>query len=168
MGGYQEVDLCERKLARLAKKCQELPGQELLKYQDGPETFKVIESGDVNQYLREITGEDFTAKDFRTWGATVFATAALHSLGPAASDREGRKKVTRAIKETASKLGNTPAICRKYYVDPKIIDAYLDGKLFEVMNRIDPREARDSLPFGPEERAVFDILKDSQNGRRSS
>jgi DNA topoisomerase-1 len=163
-GKLQEIDMCDRRLARLAKKYQELPGQELLKYQDGPGTFKVIESGDVNQYLKEIAGEDFTAKDFRTWGATVFAANDLYRLGPAASEQERKRKISQSIKATASKLGNTPAVCRKYYIDPKIIEAYSNNRLFEVMYKIDSGDGGNGFALNPEEAAVLDLLKDSKNG----
>jgi len=157
--------MCDRRLARLAKKYQELPGQELLRYQDSPKTFKVIESGDVNQYLKEITGEDFTAKDFRTWGATVFAANDLYCLGPAASEQERKRKISQCVKEIASKLGNTPAVCRKYYIDPKIIKAYSNNRLFELMNRIDSEDGGNGFFLSREETAVFNLLNNSRNGR---
>lgn len=161
-GKLQEVDFSDRRLARLARKYQELPGQELLKYQDGPDEFKVIESEDVNQYLREISGENFTAKDFRTWGATVFATAELYRLGPASSVRESKRRVSQAIKGTASKLGNTPAICRKYYVDPRITEAYVSGELLKVMDKMNRQDADGRYGLSPEERAVVILLNGSK------
>lgn len=160
-GKIQKVDLCDRRLARLAKKYQELPGQELLKYQDSSGGLKVIESGDVNEYLGEITGEDFTAKDFRTWGGTVSAANELFRLGPAASEHEIKRNIVQAIRNTASRLGNTPAVCRKYYVAPQIIEAYVDGNLFKAMSKDAGENGGNRFNLDWEERAVVDLLKNS-------
>ncbi len=157
-GKNHEIDIRNRRLASLAKKYQELPGQELLKYEEGPGDFKVVDSGDVNEYLRAISGSDFTAKDFRTWGGTVFAARELHRIGPAASVPDARKKISYAMKETAAKLGNTATICRKYYVAPQIIDAYIGGALFDVMLHTDRRNG-DQFELDSDEKAVFKILK---------
>jgi DNA topoisomerase I len=127
------LDIHDRRLAALAKKYQELPGQELVQYVDETGTFQTVGSADVNAFLKEITGEEFTAKDFRTWGGTVLTANELYSLGPAASRKEARKKVNLAIRTTARRLGNTPAICRRYYIHPVVIRAYEEGALFAAM-----------------------------------
>ena len=145
----------------MAKKYQELPGQELLQYRDSSSGFKVIESGDVNEYLGEITGEDFTAKDFRTWGGTVSAANEFFRLGPAASDHEIKRNIVQAIRNTASRLGNTPAVCRQYYVAPQIIEAYVDENLFKAMSKAAGGNGAKRFNLDREERAVVDLLKNS-------
>jgi DNA topoisomerase I len=128
-GKEHVIDVRDRRLARIIKRCQELPGQEIFQYLDGEGQLHPINSDDVNEYLQEITGQEFTAKDFRTWAGTVVATCALKEAGTFESDTQARKNVVGAIKVAAAHLGNTPAICRKSYVHPAVVDAYLDGTL---------------------------------------
>src|SRR5206468_136708 len=125
-GKYHKIDLHNRRLARVIERLQDLPGQEIFQYLDENGERHSIGSGDVNQYLREITGQEFTAKDFRTWTGTVMAALALQEFEPFRSQRQAKKNVVRAIEEVAERLGNTPAVCRKCYVHPDVIDAYLD------------------------------------------
>jgi len=132
-GKQHEVDLKSKRLAELVKQCQELPGQELFQYLDEAGAYHPINSQDVNDYLREITGQDFTAKDFRTWGGTVLAAAELYQQGPVESETANKKVIVQAVKAVAEALGNTPAICRDYYIHPAIIDAYLNRSLFTAM-----------------------------------
>lgn len=127
-GKEQEVDLRSRRLARVVKRCQELPGQDLFQYFDDEGNRHSITSTDVNDYLKKCMGRPFTAKDFRTWGGTVVAMDAL-SRHVRAGDEPVKKHVTEAIKEAAAALGNTPAVCRDYYVHPDVTEAYLDGRL---------------------------------------
>src|SRR5216110_3778066 len=109
------VSITDRRLARIVQQCQDLPGQELFKYIDTAGKRQTISSDDVNAYLREITGRDITAKDFRTWAGTMLAARELFSLGPAKSQREAERNMIRAIDAVAKRLGNTRAVCRKYY-----------------------------------------------------
>jgi DNA topoisomerase-1 len=129
-GMEHEITVADRRLARLVKRLLEIPGQTLFYYLDQEDRPQSIESEDVNIYLSEITGEDFTAKDFRTWRGTVHAASALLSLGPAATERGAKRNITAAVKETAHVLGNRPAVCRRYYIHPAVLDGYRDGALF--------------------------------------
>lgn len=131
-GGKEfNMDLKDRRLARIVKKCQDLPGQELFQYIDSEKQTHVVSSEDVNEYLNQITGQDFTAKDFRTWAGTVVAACALFDLGEYETKTQAKQNVKHAVETAAQHLGNTPAICRKSYVHPEIIDAYLNGTLLE-------------------------------------
>ena len=127
-GKEHDVSLADRRLARIVRRCLDLPGYELFQYVEEGETRKVCAT-DVNLYLREISGADYTAKDFRTWGATVIATVLLTRYGPAASAAEGTRTVNRALRAAAHALGNTLAVCRKSYVHPGVIDAYLGNAM---------------------------------------
>ena len=128
------VEVEDRRVARIVRACQDLPGQELFQYVDEAGGKHDVGSGDVNDYLREVTGRDFTAKDFRTWAGTLSAAAELRRLGPVENETEARKNVVAAIKATAQSLGNTPAVCRKSYVHPAVIEAYLDGSLIPKLD----------------------------------
>jgi len=148
------VRISDRTLGRIVKRCQELPGQALFQYLDGEGRRRTVGSSDVNAYLREVTQSDFTAKDFRTWAGTVLAARALREL-PAASDkRHANRNVVRAVESVAERLGNTPAICRRCYVHPAVIDAYLDGSLRDAL-RTRPAAAR-GLP--PDEAGVLALV----------
>jgi DNA topoisomerase I len=152
-GQRRRVDLRDAKLARLVKRCQDLPGQELFQYVDDDGEVGDVGSEDVNDYVREITGQEFTAKDFRTWAGTVMAALAL-ALEPFGSQRQAKKNVVSAIEQVADRLGNTPAVCRKCYVHPQVIDAYLDGTPILI-----DRSAKRSRGLSGEERAVLRFLK---------
>jgi DNA topoisomerase I len=128
-GKVHQFGIEDRELSQVVKRCQELPGQELFRYLDAGGRRRSVDSGDVNAYLREASGRDFTAKDFRTWAGTVRASFALAALPPPASQRHGKRSVKDAIGEVARRLGNTPAICRKSYVHPAVVDSYLEGTL---------------------------------------
>jgi DNA topoisomerase-1 len=132
-GKLHQVSLSDRRLARIVARCQALPGEELFQYVDDEGVHQTIGSSDVNGYLRAITGEDFTAKDFRTWSGTLLAAAALEDLGPAPSEREAKSTIVAAIDRVAERLNNTRTVCRKYYVHPAVFDAYLAGTLLQVM-----------------------------------
>jgi DNA topoisomerase I len=134
-GREHETTLDDPRLARIVKRCQELPGQELLQYVDEDGRARDIDSADVNDYLREITGEPFTAKDFRTWAGTVLACMALQEFDAVASEGEAQKNVVAAVKRVAERLGNTPAVCRSSYIHPEVLDAYLDGSMLETLRR---------------------------------
>jgi DNA topoisomerase-1 len=128
-GKQHVVELNDRRLARIVKQCQDVPGQELFQYIDDDGQRHAIGSSDVNSYLREISGGDFSAKDFRTWNGTVLALRYLRVCEAPASARAGKRQVTEAIKSVAAELGNTPAVCRKAYVHPVVLNAYFEGSL---------------------------------------
>jgi DNA topoisomerase-1 len=132
-GQKHRVELTDRHLARIVGQCQELPGYELFEYVDESGKTRVIDSADVNEYLRQITGQDFTAKDFRTWAGTVLAARELVAVGPCRGPTDAKKRIVKAVKRVAEKLGNRPAACRKYYVHPAMFEAYADRSLFETM-----------------------------------
>jgi DNA topoisomerase I len=134
-GKNHTVDLRDHRVARILKRCQEIPGQHLFQYLDESGERKPIDSEDVNAYLRASTDEDFTAKDFRTWAGTVLALRALRDAAPATSDREAKSNILAAIESVASTLGNTVAVCRACYVHPAIVDAYLEGSLATLPRR---------------------------------
>ncbi len=130
-GREHTVPLTDRRLARIVKRCQALPGQVLFQYLDEGER-RSVTSDDVNAYLKEITGEDFTAKDFRTWAGTVVAARELAELAASNGERHGRKMVVLAIERVGEVLGNTPTVSRNSYVHPAVTDAYLDGDVIRV------------------------------------
>ncbi|MGE5429975.1 MAG: DNA topoisomerase IB [Syntrophomonadaceae bacterium] len=159
-GKQWEVDIENKRLAKLIRQCQELPGQHLFQYLDEEGNRQTVDSADVNNYLKEIIEQDFTAKDFRTWGGTVRAAKELYDLGPAEAEKDKQKNVVQAIKKVSAALNNTPSVCRKYYIHPEIISAYMDNSLFENMEKAS--KSRDNSQFGlnTEETAVLNILKE--------
>ena len=159
-GIEHEIDLEDRRLADIVRKCQELPGQELFAFADHAGHVHDVKSDDVNQYLKEIAGEDFTAKDFRTWAGTVLAAMALEEFQSFESKAQAKKNIVRAVEEVAKKLGNTKAVCRKCYVHPAIFDAYMDGTLIEVLRKKAQRKLAESAgDLRPEEAAVMGMLE---------
>lgn len=159
-GKQHTVDLQDRRLAKVVKRCQDVPGYELFQYLDEKGQRQTIDSDDVNEYLREIAGQDFTAKDFRTWAGTVFATLALQEFEAFDSQAQAKKNVVRAIETVAERLGNTPSICRKCYVHPEVINAYLDGSLIHTLKQRTEQEIVESLhELRPEEAAVMAFLQ---------
>ncbi len=139
-GVRRAVSLHDRRLARIIRRCQDLPGHELFQYVDDDGGRRAIDSQDVNDYLRDITRQEITAKDFRTWSGTVLAAGALRAATQAGA-RPSKQAVMRCIEEVAARLGNTKAVCRKCYVHPAVIDAYLDGSLDGALGRGDDIEA---------------------------
>ena len=126
-GKLHIVELRDPRLARVVRRCRDLPGRELFQYLDEAGERQTVSSEDVNAYLREVSGEDFTAKDFRTWAGTVLAAHALAAVGLARTVREARGKIVRAVASVAERLGNTPAICRTSYIHPDVLEAYASG-----------------------------------------
>ena len=126
-GVLHAVGVTDRRVAAIVQHCQTLPGQELFQYLDGNGRRQKVDSGDINRYLRDITGQEFTAKDFRTWAGTMYAATALREMGPAAAGKQRRANVIAAVDLVAERLGNTRAVCRKYYVHPRVIEAYEQG-----------------------------------------
>jgi DNA topoisomerase I len=154
------IDLRDRKLAKIIKACQHLPGQELFQfvYVDGAR--HAIGSEDVNGYLQAITEDEFTAKDFRTWAGTVLAAMALGELGRFDSESQAKKNVVSAIKSVAKRLGNTSAVCRKCYIHPVILDAYVNGTLLRSLNHHAKRNGKPPMrALRVEETAVMKLLR---------
>ncbi len=158
-GVEHTVDVKDRRLAGVVRRSQDLPGQELFQYIDEDGERQTIDSGDVNEYLREITGEDFTAKDFRTWAGTVLAAQALQEFGEFDSEAHAKRNVVAAIEAVASRLGNTRAISRKSYVHPAIIEEYMDGSMLQTLKERAEEELEDLKDLPPEEAAVLVLLR---------
>jgi DNA topoisomerase-1 len=158
-GKIWRLDVRDRRVARVVRTCQELPGQHLFQYTDEAGERQAVTSGDVNAYLRQISGADITAKDFRTWAGTVMAAVALGELGAAANQAQAKRNVTQAIEGVAARLGNTPAICRECYVHPGIVDAYMNGTLSLQIEDADPRPLGEPAGLRPEEAGVLSFLR---------
>lgn len=161
-GKEHTVSVQNRQLARIVKRCQDLPGHELFEYIDDNGQLSTVESADVNEYLRQVSGSDFTAKDFRTWAGTAFAMDALKGLGEAENQTKAKKNIGQAIEVAAEHLGNTKTICRKCYVHPAVIDSYLEGSLLTSLSRQDDEQAADTAGLRPEEAHVLQFLKQQQ------
>jgi DNA topoisomerase-1 len=159
-GKTWRLQVRDRRVARIVKACQELPGQDLFQYLDESGEQRSVTSADVNEYLREITGSDITAKDFRTWAGTVMAAMALRKFERFDSQAAARKNVCAAIERVASRLGNTPTICRKCYVHPEIFSSYAEGALLlEIKERVKDELRDDLTQLKPEEAAVLSLLE---------
>ncbi|MEX2011224.1 MAG: DNA topoisomerase IB [Chloroflexota bacterium] len=159
-GQQHEVGLRDRRLATVVRRCQELPGQELFQYIDEDGAVRDVASDDVNEYLREIAGDDFSAKDFRTWAGTVLAYRALVALEPAGSATDARRNVVAAIRVTAGRLGNTPAVARRSYVHPAVLEAYMDGRVGGALVEAAEEQGEPPAEATPEEEdAVVDLLR---------
>ncbi len=154
-GKTTEMDVSDPRVARVLRRCEGLPGQHLFQYVNDDGEPVDVDSDDVNDYLHDITGEEFTAKDFRTWSGTVLAARALGDLGDAASPAQARRQVGRAVEAVAKELGNTPAVCRSCYIHPDVIDAHLEGALT-------PSRKRTAAPRGlsADEARVLTLLRD--------
>ena len=164
---HHTVDLRDKRLARILKQCSELPGHELFQYVDAEANRHSIHSQDVNDYLREITGEHFTAKDFRTWAGSVLCADLLQGFEPAVSVTQAKKNVVQAITQVASRLGNTPSVCRKCYVHPAVLETYLGNiSADEAKGRIEREIAKERRTIAShtatlrrEERELVNLLK---------
>ena len=143
-GILHQIDLTDPRLAKIVKSCQDLPGQELFQYLDDSGKVRDVTSTDVNQYLREITGQDFTAKDFRTWAGTVLAAMVIKDLANFNSQTQAKKNIVKAVEVVAARLGNTKAVCRKCYIHPVVLDSYLDGSLVKSLAKKTGAELRRS------------------------
>jgi DNA topoisomerase-1 len=154
------VDITDRRLARIVRRCHDIPGYELFQYVDKDGTRHSVDSADVNEYLREISGEDFTAKDFRTWAGSVLACELLWELEKFESETEAKRNVVKAIKQVAARLGNTPSVCRKCYVHPVVLDSYMSGALMEgVKRRAEEQEAGEPAALQRQEEALLKLLR---------
>jgi DNA topoisomerase-1 len=161
-GKFHSITLSDPKLAKVIKRCQDLPGQELFQFIDEAGMNQTITSADVNQYLRDVSGQDFTAKDFRTWAGTVLAACALSEFEAVDSETEAKKNVATAIQKVAERLGNTPAICRKCYIHPLIIQQFLNGDLPQNLPA-GVTTAKQTISLRKEEREVVKILEGNLN-----
>ena len=173
-GVHHAIDLKDKRLAKIIKRCEEIPGYELFQYLDHDGNHHHIDSHDVNEYLREITGEHFTAKDFRTWAGSVLAGEMLRQIGPFTTATQAKKNVLQAITAVAAQLGNTPSVCRKCYVHPAVLEAYLNGhmgevakeqieeikeEIKEVKERLDSEIEQHADALHKEERALVQLLQ---------
>jgi DNA topoisomerase I len=158
------IDLHDRRLAKILRACQDLPGQQLFEYIDDDGNTKAIDSSDVNEYIREISGDEFSAKDFRTWLGTVTCAMLLAQEQSAETVTDRKQRVVNVIKDVAKRLGNTPAVCRKCYVHPHVLEAYMEGGRLDI-----GRKVRHTAGLLPEERFVLALLreraKESEAGR---
>jgi DNA topoisomerase-1 len=134
-GRSHEFDIEDPRLAKIVRRCRDLPGYDLFQYVNGGGERRTVDSGDVNDYLKEISGDEFTAKFFRTWAGTVVAAKTLAAMDPPGSQRAGKRNVVKAVEAVARSLGNTPAIARKSYIHPQVIDSYLEGELGPLWDR---------------------------------
>jgi DNA topoisomerase-1 len=159
-GRIWQLQVKDRRVAKIVKACQDLPGKHLFQYLDEAGEQQTVTSSDVNAYLKEITGSEITAKDFRTWAGTVLAAMALSAFEQFDSQTHAKKNVRAAIEEVAARLGNTPTICRKCYIHPEVLNGYLQGDLLlEIRDQVEA-ELRDSLAeLKPEEAAVLTFLE---------
>ncbi len=160
-GKEHSIDVQDKRLARLVKQCRDIPGHDLFQYYDEDGKHQSIESADVNEYLRTITGEDFTAKDFRTWGGTVMAVRALCECEPCEDEKQAQKNIVQSVKDVSKHLGNTAAVCRKYYISPVILDAYLNGSLLEVWKRHQHKHSKSQYALSAEEQTVMWVLREA-------
>jgi DNA topoisomerase-1 len=168
-GKEWKLKLCDRRVARIVRSCQELPGQQLFQYEDDEGVIRQISSADVNDYIRDIAGAEVTAKDFRTWAGTVLAAMALREFEPVEAEAAAKRNVREAIKAVAARLGNTPAICRKCYVHPEVLAAYLDGKLTQLLDKAPDKALKRAFARLPaEEAATLLLLHVRASGKRSS
>lgn len=158
-GVHQKVALHSRKLASLVKQCRDIPGKELFQYYDQNGNRQTVDSGDVNAYLKEITGEDFTAKDFRTWSGSVEALHALHEIGGFDNQTQCKKNIVQAVDNIAACLGNTRSVCRKYYVHPVVIDTYERGKLLDYLKPLNGPAADPGTSLTKSEKVFLKVLK---------
>lgn len=152
------VDIRDRRLARIIQRCQDIPGYELFQYVDSEDEHHTIDSADVNDYLREISNQDFTAKDFRTWAGTVLTSMTLREFNVFESDTQAKRNIVQAIKTVAARLGNTPSVCRKCYVHPAVLDCYLYGSL-KTFKRRAGQSGDVSHDLQEEEAALMSLLR---------
>lgn len=158
-GVEHEIDLTDRRLARIVKACRDIPGYDLFQYYDERGERQAIGSADVNAYLQEATGRDFTSKDFRTWAGTVLAAQLLRDFERFDSDAQAKRNIVQAVESVATQLGNTKAVCRKSYIHPAVFDAYLDGSMLEAGARRARRAVRKMEDLSEAEAAVLRLLE---------
>ena len=158
-GVQHAINLTDRRLARIVKRSQDLPGYELFQYLDKEGNAHSIDSSDVNEYLGGIAQEHFTAKDFRTWAGSVLAHTMLREFEPFESETQAKKNIVNAIKSVAAQLGNTPSVCRKCYVHPAVIDSYLGGEMMRTLEgKVKDEVAQEHGGLRAEEKALMQLL----------
>ena len=156
-GKATEFEIHDRRLTSIVARCRDLPGYELFQFLNDQREPESIDSTMVNDYLRAVAGEDITAKDFRTWHGTVHAAVQLSLCGACSAETEMKKNIVAAIKAVAERLGNRPAVCRKHYVHPSILEAYTSGILSEVMKVVESED--DTLGLTQAEKCVLNLLR---------
>ena len=158
-GVQHAISVTDGRIARIVQRCQDLPGQELFQYLNSSGKRETVTSDDVNGYLRQISGHEITAKDFRTWGGTMLAGVELREMGAVSTQREAKRNIIRAIDAVAERLGNTRTVCRKYYIHPALMHAYLQGLVPGPSSRDSPRQNRRRLPIPALRRDEVAILQ---------
>jgi DNA topoisomerase-1 len=159
-GIYHTITLKNKRLAKIVKACRDIPGKELFQYMNNDGEYCSIDSGMVNNYIQETTGNGFSAKDFRTWAGTLAFLNCLKSQKESSDESTIKKNIIEAIDEVSAKLGNTRAICRKYYVHPKIVTLYEEGKLSKYLNDLDDGETKEeAVDLTNDEKVLMRILK---------
>ena len=158
-GKQHVIDLNDRRLATIVKKCLDLPGYELFQYIDEEGSLHTVDSSDVNEYLRTITEQAFTAKDFRTWAGTVLACLALRECEECETQTQLKKNVVEAIKKVAERLGNTPAVCRKCYVHPTVLETYMTGELVKTLEAAEKKMRKSQHSLRDEEVQLMFLLE---------
>jgi DNA topoisomerase-1 len=166
-GQEQRIVVKNRRLARLVQECQELPGQQLFQYRGENGELQPVRSTEVNDYLREITDDNFSAKDFRTWGGTVTAATTLCKLGPCATEKEIQNNLRIATAAAAKRLGNTVAVCRRYYIHPKIFDAYARGRLCDFLEKVAAKHIPAPHGLDANEAAVYALLTKTNQSKEN-
>lgn len=159
-GQEQDLRIHDAKIARIVRRCEELPGQVLFQYIADDGSHQAVTSEDVNAYLGSMTHDTFTAKDFRTWGGTVHAALALYGIGIFTTQTEEKKNTVAAVKETAAVLGNRPATCRKYYIDPRVFKAYSEKTLLPHLEKFLQKPGKGENALKPEEKAILSLLEE--------
>jgi len=157
---FHSLKIEDARLARIVKRCQELPGQKLFQYRDDEGALDDLASQDVNEYLREAVGDDFSAKDFRTWAGTLLAAQALSAMGATQTQGERKANIVAAVAAVAQKLGNTPSVCRKCYIHPEVLDAYLENGL-----TLPESGRRSAIRLNAQERALLRLLRHNTAGK---
>jgi DNA topoisomerase-1 len=159
-GIYHEISVRSKRLSRIVKACRDIPGKELFQYLDEEGNRKTVDSGTVNNYIREISGQDFTTKDFRTWAGSVALLQSLCTIGKATSATESKKNIVSALDEVSKKLGNTRAICKKYYVHPELMRLYEDQSLDKYLDELEKFEdCDDKTDLTRDEKVLMKILQ---------
>jgi DNA topoisomerase-1 len=156
------VTFSDRRLAKIVQRCQTLPGEHLFQYIDDEGERQDVDSADVNDYLRDIAGPGITAKDFRTWAGTMLAAKALHEIGPARLVKDKKANIVRAVDRVAERLGNTRAVCRKYYIHPVVLEAYRRGWVVELEPKVRVARRRSRRHLRDNEIAVLDFIQEHQ------
>ena len=151
---FHSLKIEDARLARIVKRCQDLPGQKLFQYRDDEGRLDDLASQDVNEYLREAVGDEFSAKDFRTWAGTLLAAQTLSAMGAAQTQAERKANIVAAVAHVAQKLGNTPSVCRKCYIHPAVLDAYLEDRL-----NLPESGRRSASRLNAQERALLGLLR---------